>query len=58
MHLGRVTAIGTPAELKASIGNNGATLDDVFEHYTGGTLKEGESYRETARTRRTTRRFS
>ena len=58
MHLGRVTAISTPAELKASIGNNGATLDDVFEHYTGGTLKEGESYRETARTRRTTRRFS
>jgi ABC-2 type transport system ATP-binding protein len=57
MHLGHVTAIGTPAELKASIGGEGTTLDDVFAHYTGGTLDSGGSYRETARTRRTTRRL-
>jgi ABC-2 type transport system ATP-binding protein len=57
MQLGKVTAIGTPAELKASIGGNGRTLDDVFAHYTGETLPAGESYRETARTRRTTRRL-
>jgi ABC-2 type transport system ATP-binding protein len=57
MHLGHVTAIGTPAELKASIGGGGVTLDDVFAHYTGGTLDSGGSYRETARTRRTTRRL-
>ena len=38
MHAGTVTAIGTPAQLKASIGGNGATLDDVFEHYTGGHI--------------------
>ncbi len=57
MHLGRVTAYGTPDQLKVSIGGNGATLDDVFEHYTGGTLEEGGSYRETARTRRTARRL-
>jgi ABC-2 type transport system ATP-binding protein len=57
MHQGKVTADGTPQQLKASIGGNGTTLDDVFAHYTGGTLQEGESYRETARTRRTTRRL-
>jgi ABC-2 type transport system ATP-binding protein len=57
MDAGKVTAIGTPAELKASIGGNGATLDDVFEHFTGGTLEEGGSYRDTARTRRNARRL-
>ncbi len=57
MHLGKVTAEGSPALLKASLGGNGTTLDDVFAHYTGGTLQEGESYRETARTRRTVRRL-
>jgi ABC-2 type transport system ATP-binding protein len=58
MHLGRVTASGTPAELKETIGGVRATLDEVFEHYTGGTLETGGSYRDTARTRRTTRRLS
>jgi ABC-2 type transport system ATP-binding protein len=57
MNMGRVTAIGSPAELKGSIGGDATTLDDVFAHYTGGTLMAGESYRETARTRRTTRRL-
>ena len=57
MHNGKVTAIGTPSDLKASIGGKGATLDDVFAQYTGGTLTEGDTYRETARTRRTTQRL-
>jgi ABC-2 type transport system ATP-binding protein len=57
MHLGKMTAVGAPQELKASIGGNGATLDDVFAHYTGEVLEEGGNYRETARTRRTTRRL-
>ncbi len=58
MHLGKVAALGTPAELKLSIGGNGATLDDVFAHYTGAELMEtGGSYRETFRTRRTARRL-
>ncbi len=57
MHLGKVAAIGTPAELKASIGGEEVTLDDVFIHYAGGTLESGGSYRETARTRRTARRL-
>ncbi len=57
MHLGRIAAIGTPAELKASIGGNGATLEDVFVHYTGNTLDSGGTYRETLRERRTARRL-
>jgi ABC-2 type transport system ATP-binding protein len=57
MHLGKVTVIGTPEELKRSIGGNGTTLDEVFAHYTGDTLESGGSYRETARTRRTARRL-
>ena len=57
MHLGRVSAIGTPAELKASIGQEGATLDEVFIHYTGDSLESGGTYRETSRSRRLARRL-
>jgi ABC-2 type transport system ATP-binding protein len=57
MHLGRVVAIGTPADLKASLGIAEATLDDVFVHYAGSSLDNGGSYRETSRTRRTARRL-
>ena len=57
MHLGEVTAIGTPAELKGSVGTEGATLDDVFEHYTGGTPEEGGTFGDTVRTRRNARRL-
>jgi ABC-2 type transport system ATP-binding protein len=57
MHLGKVAAIGAPAELKAALGGNGVTLDDVFVHYAGDTLDSGGGYRDTARTRRTTQRL-
>jgi ABC-2 type transport system ATP-binding protein len=57
MHLGRVTAIGTPTDLKATLGGNGITLDDVFVHYAGDTLEKGGEYRDTARTRRTAQRL-
>jgi len=55
MHHGKLVAMGTPAELKASIGNEAATLDDVFVHYAGDRLESesGVSYRETRRTRGT-----
>jgi ABC-2 type transport system ATP-binding protein len=58
MHLGKVEAVGTPAELKASIGKPDATLDDVFAYYAGGELDSGGSYRETSRTRRTAQRLA
>jgi ABC-2 type transport system ATP-binding protein len=57
MHLSKVVTVGTPTELKESIGDNGATLDDVFIHFTGNMMESGGSYRETSRTRRTARRL-
>ena len=59
MHHGKLVALGTPAELKASIGDEAATLDDVFVHYAGDRLESesGVSYRETRRTRGTARRL-
>jgi ABC-2 type transport system ATP-binding protein len=59
MHRGRVVALDTPTALKASLETEGATLDDVFIHYAGGSLAAagGGSYRETRRARRTARRL-
>jgi len=57
MHLGKVVAIGTPAELKASIGGKGTTLDDVFIYYAGSQIDSGGTFRETSRTRRTAHRL-
>ena len=57
MHLGKITATGKPSQLKRSVRGRSMTLDEVFEHYTGGKLESGGSYRETARTRRTARRL-
>jgi len=57
MHLGNIVTIGTPAELKSSLGSEKATLDDVFVHYAGDSLDSGGSYRETSRTRRIVRRL-
>jgi ABC-2 type transport system ATP-binding protein len=57
MHLGTIRAEGTPDELKASVGRD-ATLEDVFRHYTGGSL-DGETsrgLRDIRSTRRTARR--
>jgi ABC-2 type transport system ATP-binding protein len=59
MHLGKIRAAGSPGELKASLGD-GATLEDVFRHHTGGTLDEAAEtragLREVRRTRRTAQR--
>jgi ABC-2 type transport system ATP-binding protein len=57
MHLGKVAAIGTPAELKATVGE-GATLDDVFVHYSGFEVDSGGNWREVSRTRRVARRLA
>ena len=59
MHAGRIRATGSPAELKSALGG-GATLDDVFRHYTGGTLADGAEkggIRDVRRARRTARRL-
>jgi ABC-2 type transport system ATP-binding protein len=57
MNQGKEIITGSPSELKAVIGKPEATLDDVFIHYAGNQLVSGVSYRETARTRRTTQRL-
>jgi ABC-2 type transport system ATP-binding protein len=57
MHLGSVAAIGTPAELKESIGQD-ATLDDVFAYHSGYEVDSGGNYREVSRTRRVARRIA
>ena len=59
MHRGTVSAIGTPAELKATIGGDDVTLDDVFAYYSGNQLDSdsGGDYRDTSRARRTARRL-
>jgi ABC-2 type transport system ATP-binding protein len=57
MHRGHIVAIGTPAELKAAIGGENPSLNDVFVYYAGDTLESGGSYRDTSRTRRTAQRL-
>ena len=57
MHLGKIVAVGTPAELKTQVGPT-ATLNDVFAEFTGSQIVAGGSYREVLRTRRTARRLS
>jgi ABC-2 type transport system ATP-binding protein len=57
MQQGQVVITGTPSDLKASLEQPNATLDDVFIHYTGDQLTSGVSYRDTATTRRTAQRL-
>jgi ABC-2 type transport system ATP-binding protein len=53
---GAVAVSGSPAMLKASVGKEDATMDDVFVRYAGTALESGGTYREVSRTRRTARR--
>jgi ABC-2 type transport system ATP-binding protein len=52
MHRGRVAALGSPPELKASIGGPETTLEEVFIHYAGDQLESGGDYRDVWQTRR------
>ena len=56
MNRGKVAAIDTPVALKASVGAN-ASLEEVFLRYSGDKIESGESYRDTARVRRTAKRL-
>ncbi len=54
MNLGRLATLGSPDELKRSLHCAGATLDEVFAHYTGHPMEieqEG-NYRDISQTRR------
>jgi ABC-2 type transport system ATP-binding protein len=57
MHLGRLRTQGAPGDLRAQLGPD-TTLDEVFRHYTGGTLDESQGgIRDVRRARRTARRL-
>ncbi len=57
MHLGRLRAVGSPADLEAELGAD-ATLQDVFAHYTGSSLDDTQGgFHETRRARRVARRL-
>jgi ABC-2 type transport system ATP-binding protein len=58
MARGKLVAIGSPKELKASIGKENATLEDVFIHYTADKLTEaGSNFRNVSIERKTTNRL-
>jgi len=57
IHRGALAALGTPADLKASLHDPQASLDDVFIHYAGDTIEAVGSYRDTARARRVAKRL-
>jgi ABC-2 type transport system ATP-binding protein len=52
MHRGRLRAVGTTSGLKAAL-RAGASLEDVFRHYTGDSLEESGAFRDVRATRRT-----
>jgi ABC-2 type transport system ATP-binding protein len=54
IHHGRISAVGTPAELKAKLGP-GATLDDVFAALAGTDLQSRDDYKSARRTRASAR---
>jgi ABC-2 type transport system ATP-binding protein len=58
MHRGQLRALGSPQELIRGLGPH-ASLEDVFRHYTGGSLidNEGRGLRDVRSTRRTARRM-
>ncbi|CAN5867973.1 ATP-binding cassette domain-containing protein [soil metagenome] len=57
MHHGRISALGSPGELRAAVGPN-ATLDDVFRLHHGHTIEDqGGDLRNVVSTRRTAHRL-
>jgi ABC-2 type transport system ATP-binding protein len=60
MNKGKIAALGSPSDLKQSIGNDGSSLNKVFEFYVGKNLESEEiegNYRDVSRTRRITKRL-
>jgi ABC-2 type transport system ATP-binding protein len=60
MHLGRLRAVGAPAELKAALGPQ-ASLEDVFRYHAGDTFADNDNaeggFGAVRSTRRTARRL-
>lgn len=56
LHQGKLAANGSPAELKAAVGEN-ATMTDVFARFSGGNIEAGGSYSDARQTRMTAKRL-
>ena len=57
---GKVSAIGTPEELKISIGFKDANFNEVFDFYAGKALEseeQGGNFKDISRTRRDAKRL-
>lgn len=60
LNKGNIAAIGSPEELKISIGSKNASLNKVFDFYAGNTTESEESggnYKDVSRTRRNVKRL-
>jgi len=58
MNKGKIVALDTPEGLMAQVGReDGATLEDAFAHFTGGSLEEGGTYKDVRSARRTAGRL-
>jgi ABC-2 type transport system ATP-binding protein len=60
MNKGKIAALGSPQELKISIGDDGASLNKVFEYYIGKNLDSDVSegnFKDVSRTRRVSKRL-
>lgn len=59
MNAGKLAALGSPEELKRSLNKDGATLEDVFAHFTGRNLEaqHDRNYKNVAETRNTLARL-
>jgi ABC-2 type transport system ATP-binding protein len=57
MCAGKVCALGSVEELKSGMGKPDASLEDVFSHYSGSSIKTGENFRDIATTRRAAARL-
>jgi ABC-2 type transport system ATP-binding protein len=55
LHEGRMAVSGKPADLKTAVGPQ-ASLEDVFAHFCGGTLREGNDFRNVQQTRKSVQR--
>jgi ABC-2 type transport system ATP-binding protein len=61
MNHGNIAAIGSPTELKMSVGDQETTLNKVFEFYVGKSIEAeepGGNFKDVSRTRRTARRLA
>jgi len=56
LHRGAVVIVGSPRALKAGVGTEFATLDDVFVRYAGTVAESGGNLGDVSRTRRTAQR--